>query len=60
MLPATVFTKENTDSFPTARSSLVNNNTEVLTDISFYEEAVWNKLVSLREDKSGGPDDLVR
>ena len=53
-----VFTKENTDFFPTARSSLVNNNTEVLTDISFTEEAVRNKLNSLKEDKSGGPDDL--
>jgi len=29
-----------------------------LTDISFTEEAVWNKLDSLKEDKSGGPDDL--
>ena len=29
---SSVFTKENTDFFPTARSSLVNNNTEVLTD----------------------------
>jgi len=55
---SSVFTKENTDFFPTARSSLVNNNTEVLTDISFTEEAVRNKLNSLKEDKSGGPDDL--
>jgi len=55
---SSVFTKENTHFFPTARSSLVNNNTEVLTDISFAEEAVRNKLNLLREDKSGGPDDL--
>ena len=73
---SSVFTEENTDFFPTARNSLVNNNnnnrisippsvvtseannTEVLTDISFTEEADWNKLDSLREDKSGGPDDL--
>ena len=46
---SSVFTKENTDFFPTARSSLVINNVEVLTDISFTEEAVWNKLDSLRE-----------
>jgi len=55
---SSVFTKENTDFFPTARSSLVINNVKVLTDISFTEEAVWNKLDSLKEDKSGGPDDL--
>ena len=40
------------------RSSLINNNTSVLTDISFTEDAVRKKLDSLWDDKYGGLDDL--
>ena len=55
----TVVTKKNTDSLLTARCSLVNNDIEVLNDICFTKEAVRiKKLDSLRDDKSGGPDNL--
>jgi len=54
---ASVFTKENVESLPEMGSSKAG--AWALLDIDISEEIVMKKLKMLRQDKAGGPDELI-
>jgi len=54
---ASVFTKENVESLPEMGRS--KTEAPALQNIDISEEIVTKKLKMLRQDKAGGPDELI-